>query len=280
METTEALNAFAERLGIKKRTGLGPEEQRVADATRLDLASDPHGFIDAYRRIFGLVFNADDAMELFADYAASPESRSRYGTAVHNSARWMRDRAFEQALADPSSPERVIFMSGGSGSGKSTVAPTLATVFPALVYDTTLSVLPGARKYIHAALAEGKHVLIVHIRRSIEVSFKANLDRAISILGAGRVTSIAAMIRTHQGADEVIVALADEFRERPHVTVHAFENEGDCRNDSVTGNPPCQTLAEVMNWAIKKYGSKPEEMVKDFPQYDRRISRVYTPKPE
>lgn len=210
----EALDQRADELAIPRRTGLPEDVQRVANNVRRALASDPQGFIDAYRKEFGNTFNADDAMELFAEYAASPESRAKYGTATHGAARWVRDRAFEQALSDPESQEHVIFTSGGSASGKSTGAVGIGDE-PALIYDSTLSNLNGSEAIIEMALRCGKQVIIAFIRRPLEESFTANLARAMSVqTGGGRTTSIVSMISTHKGADETLMALS-QIQKRP-----------------------------------------------------------------
>jgi hypothetical protein len=161
---------------------------------------------------------------LFAEYSASPESRAKYHSAVHAAARWVRDAAFTEALADPNAPKRVIFTSGGSAAGKTTLAPALMTGSDALVYDSTLSVISGAQVVIEAALAAGKAVTVVHIRRQLDDAFKANLHRAIQ--AGGRTTAIRAMVRTHRGADDVFMALATQYQSDARIQLEAFENPG------------------------------------------------------
>src|ERR1035438_6560646 len=62
---------------------------------------DPEGLLQEYRRRFGNVLNADNAAELFPEYAASPASRAQFRPAVHPAAQWVRDKLFTRALADP-----------------------------------------------------------------------------------------------------------------------------------------------------------------------------------
>lgn len=201
------------------------DRQRASDEARTQLASDPEGFIAAYRHNFGNVFSADEASELFACYAQSFESRARFHSAIHESSRSLRDQTFAQALRESDSPRRVIFTQGGSGSGKSTIVPALLKDGPALVYDSTLSSLAGARASIEQALAANKEVIVAHIRRDIEESFLANLQRAIRSTGGGRTTNITAMIRSHKGADEVLAAIVEEYRGHPQVKILAFLHE-------------------------------------------------------
>jgi hypothetical protein len=176
--------------GVERLTTLPEDAQRVSRDARRELASDPQRFVDEYRKQFGNSFGADDAAELFSGYNASEKTRAKFHTAIHAAARWVRDEAFRQALADPSSPGRVIFTSGGSASGKSTVVPALLNKGSALVYDSTLSDLAGSKRSIEASLAAGKDVTIVHFRRPIEDAFAASLYRATSGSGGGRTTNI------------------------------------------------------------------------------------------
>lgn len=201
-------------------------KRRVADNARRILASDPQGFVDAYRSRFGSLLGADNAAELFQDYALSPQSRARFHTAVHAAARWVRDAIYSQALASPNGANRVIFTSGGSASGKTTLAPALMRGGDALLYDSTLSVMSGAQAVIEAALAAGKSVSIVHIRRPLDDAFRANLCRATQPPGNGRVTTVKSMMSTHRGADEVLTVLAAEYRNDARIEFLAFENSG------------------------------------------------------
>lgn len=221
----EKAEAVAQKLGIRRRTGLPEKEQSAADKTRLQLAKDPDGFVAEYRKQFGNVFAADDAAELFDAYGKSEESRAGLHQAIHESSRWLRDAAFDKALADPKSPKRVIFTSGGSASGKSTVVPQLLKEGDSLVYDSTLSDLRGAQESIEKVLSAGKRVVIAHVRRDIEDSFRANLERAQSGAGRGRTTNITAMVRSHRGADEVISELAERYAKNPKVSIIAFDNK-------------------------------------------------------
>jgi len=223
---TDQLDRLADQLGIKRSDHWSENAHQVADNARRAMTSDPLGFVRAYRNRFGNLFGADDAAELFPEYSASAESRAKFHSAVHGAARWVRDAAFSEALASPNGPRRVIFTSGGSAAGKTTLAPALLSGGDAVVYDSTLSVLPGAQVVIEAALAAGKAVTVVHIRRLLDDAFKANLSRATQATGNGRTTTITSMVRTHRGADEVFVALADRYRTAGQIDFVGFENPG------------------------------------------------------
>src|ERR1035438_9334687 len=101
-------------------------------------------FRSEYRRRFGNVLNADNAAELFPEYAASPASRAQFRPAVHPAAQWVRDKLFTRALADPNVRE-VIFTAGGNGAGKST-----GGLRGDVVMDTTLSNPEHSEKLVQA----------------------------------------------------------------------------------------------------------------------------------
>jgi len=123
------------------------------------------------------------------------------------------------------------------------------------------------------------------------------------------MTSIASMIRTHRGADEVFAAIVIQYREIPQVDLVAFENRGgplvsfpsipsnhDTRltlmNDSIRMlNPdgtfssntstqrPSGKLADAICDAARRYGSNTDLYLRENPQFDRRIDRVHSPQP-
>src|SRR5580693_4079057 len=79
--------------------GLSAAEVR-ANALRL-VQEDPAGLLKEYSERYGSVLNADNAAELFLEYAASPLSRARFRPAVHPAAQWVRVELFARALMDP-----------------------------------------------------------------------------------------------------------------------------------------------------------------------------------
>ncbi len=117
---------------------------------------DREAFLAEYRRRFGRVLNADNAAELFPEYASSLDTRARFRVAVHPAAQWIRDELFERALADPLVAE-VIFTAGGNGAGKTSGAPD-----GEIVYDSTLNNVDHAQRCIEKCLGAGKSVVVAY----------------------------------------------------------------------------------------------------------------------
>ena len=178
---------------------------------------DPEGLLQEYRRRFGNVLNADNAAELFPEYAASPASRAQFRPAVHPAAQWVRDKLFTRALADPNVRE-VIFTAGGNGAGKST-----GGLSGDVVMDTTLSNPEHSEKLVQAALDAGKNVQVVYTYRPIQQAFEGVLDRARV---EGRTVSIGTLIGTHEGAAQTVRSLVGKYTGNPDVRFWFIDNSG------------------------------------------------------
>ncbi|MGA2595115.1 MAG: UDP-N-acetylmuramoyl-L-alanine--D-glutamate ligase [Bryobacteraceae bacterium] len=178
---------------------------------------DPEGLLAEYTRRFGNILNADNAAELFPEYAASRASRAQFRPAVHPAAQWVRDELFARALKDPKIGE-VIFTAGGNGAGKSTGGLT-----GDVVMDTTLSNPEYSEKLIEAAVNAGKSVHVVYTYRPIEQAFEGVLDRARL---EGRTVSIGTLIGTHQGAADTVRSLAEKYAGHPDVRFWFIDNSG------------------------------------------------------
>jgi hypothetical protein len=150
--------------------------------------SSGENLLNEYQQRFGNVLNADNAAELFPDYAQSLESRAKYRVAVHPAAQWVRDELFQRALNDPDKKE-VVFTAGGNGAGK-----TLGSPPGDVVMDSTLSNPEHSERLIRQALDAGKQVTVVYIFRPIEDALKGVLERAQT---EGRTVSIGTLIKTH-----------------------------------------------------------------------------------
>jgi len=178
---------------------------------------DPEGLLAEYTRRFGNILNADNAAELFPEYAASLASRAQFRPAVHRAAQWVRDELFVRAVQGPHARE-VIFTAGGNGAGKSTGGLT-----GDVVMDSTLSNPEHSRKLVQAALDASKNVHIVYTYRPIEQAFEAVLDRAGI---EGRTVSVGTMIATHEGAAQTVRYLAEEYAGNPEVRFWFIDNSG------------------------------------------------------
>jgi UDP-N-acetylmuramoylalanine--D-glutamate ligase len=198
-----------------RRRGAEPAEVR-ANALRL-VQDDPEGLIGEYTRRFGRVLNADNAAELFPEYAASLASRAQLRQAVHPAAQWVRDELFARALQDPNVRE-VIFTAGGNGAGKSTGGLT-----GDVVMDTTLSNPEHSEKLIQAALNADKSVQVVYTYRPIQQAFEGVLARTRL---EGRTVSIGTLIGTHEGAAQTVRSLVEKYAGHPDVRFWFIDNSG------------------------------------------------------
>jgi len=176
---------------------------------------DPEGLLREYTQRFGSVLNADNAAELFPEYAASPASRAQFRPAVHPAAQWVRDELFTRALRDPNVHE-VIFTAGGNGAGKSTGGLT-----GDVVMDTTLSNPEHSERLVQAALDAAKSVHVVYTYRAIQQAFAGVLDRARV---EGRTVSVGTLIGTHEGAAQTVRSLVEKYAGNPHVRFRFIDN--------------------------------------------------------
>jgi UDP-N-acetylmuramoylalanine--D-glutamate ligase len=192
-----------------------PSEVRAIALRRTQ--DDPEGLLREYTRRFGNVLNADNAAELFSEYAASPASRARFRPAVHPAAQWVRDELFTRALADPGIRE-VIFTAGGNGAGKSTGGLT-----GDVVMDTTLSNPQHSEKLVQAALDAGKRVQVVYTYRPIQQAFEGVLGRGRV---EGRTVSVGTLIGTHEGAAQTVRSLVGKYSGNPNVRFWFIDNSG------------------------------------------------------
>lgn len=170
-----------------------------------------------YQRRFGSVLNADSAAELFPDYSASLESRTKYRDAVHPAAQWVRDELFNRALKDPKVME-VVFTAGGPGAGKST-----GGLVGDVVMDTMFSGPNAPARMVNEALCAGKRVEIVYTYRPIEEALAGVLERSKT---QGRTAPIDYIIDNHERAARNVERLFEQYRNNPNVHFRFIDNSG------------------------------------------------------
>ncbi len=195
----------------------GPDAAAVRANALRRIEQEGEALLQDYIHRFGNVLNADNAAELFPEYAASLASRALFRPAVHPAAQWVRDELFARALKDPNVRE-VIFTAGGNGVGKSTGGLT-----GDVVMDTTLSNPEHSGKLIRAALDAGKSVHVVYTYRPIEQAFEGVLDRALM---EGRTASVGTLIGTHEGAAQTVRVLVEKYAGNPDVRFWFVDNSG------------------------------------------------------
>lgn len=176
-----------------------------------------------------LVIDADQARELFPEYAASKESRTEYAAAVQKASSKLAQELFKEQLSKQvreGARPVVVFSAGGSGSGKGAIGtiPSLLSAHNSahIVYDSTLSKLDRAKELIDLALSKDKTVEIHYVMRDpVEAMVKGTLVRAST---SGRVVPIEVHARTHADAPRVIKQLADYYKDNEGVKIHVVDN--------------------------------------------------------
>ena len=175
-----------------------------------------------------LHINPDNARELFPEYAASPEARTRFAAAVQKGASTIARGAYSDALARPVAgghEPRVVFVGGGAGSGKSSVHNLFGDLLKNadIVHDTTMKDFGRAKNDIDAALASGRKATVVFVARHPIDAFHGVLARAAE---TGRTVPLEAFLAGHNGAAATLRKLAEHYRGNPNVDIHIVDNTG------------------------------------------------------
>lgn len=202
-----------------------PDEAAAVRArANAKVATDGPALTDEYLRRFGPVLNADNASELFEDYARDNDSRARHMVAVRPAAGAVVEQAFAQLLAQPTPVGKspvVVFTAGGNGAGKSSSVDTKA-FRGEVVFDSTFSQYEPSKARVQAALDAGRDVQIRYIYRDpVQAFAKGVLPRIAD--ENGRTVSIRGLLQTHRGARDTVLKIADEYRDDPRVDVWVRE---------------------------------------------------------
>jgi hypothetical protein len=179
-----------------------------------------------YFRRFKTVLNVDQAKELCLIYAANRETRARYSDCLYRPAKQFINRMFQRGVGS-SKFDEVLFLSGGTGSGKSVSNAYIEITDHTLVVDGTLSSLKTAKDQITLALACGKKAIIIHVYSPIENAVNAAIKRALEL---GRVISIESLGSTHFHAQNTLLELAYRYHERGEKVQFKVLDNSDYKN--------------------------------------------------
>lgn len=220
----------------KVRKPLTPEQKEIESRFAAQLNADYRGAVDAYSKLpdaeGGKVLNTDTARELSADYLADRTQSA----AVHEPASDFIKRRYAEMLTEQPGPGEVpmvLFTGGGTGAGKSTAIKTLPQVqelkdHAQVVMDTNMNTYDSAKKKVEQALAAGKEVRIAMVVRDPEEALvNGALTRAMrqeKKYGSGRTVPIEEHIRTHEGARDVVLQLAEEYADDENVKIIVIDN--------------------------------------------------------
>ncbi len=115
----------------------------------------------------------------------------------------------------------VVFLAGGNGSGKSTVADGLGST-PDFIVDSTLGNLKTAKKQIDAVLANGQKPKIVFVYRTPEEALEGVAGR---VENGGHVVSPLSFADSHTKGIKNLRLLADEYGDK--ISVHVIDNSAE-----------------------------------------------------
>jgi predicted kinase len=201
---------------------------KIAKDFEDDVSANLSSYVYSYRERFAKRIDTDNARELCPAYAESHENRARLAPLIHEPASQIV-KAVWRGLLDESfgEPGLVIFLAGGPGSGKSTVAnyEKFQNRFQEaiVVYDTTFSNPSSAGSKIQDALNARKDIDIWYVHRSAKDAAYSVVERAVR---TGRTVPIQEVANIHWGAQETIFMLCDQYRYSESVTIHLFNNGG------------------------------------------------------
>lgn len=189
--------------------------------------------IAQYQAANGGVLNTDEARKLSPDYNATPETRSLYSAAVHEPASWLIKEIYRRELeqaAPEGKDDLVLFTAGGTGAGKSSAVKAALSgeaERAQIVYDTNMNGFASADKKIQQALAAGKKVSVIYVYRDpLDALVNGALPRAMNpdSESFGRTVPLREHVKTHVGASETMVKLAEKYADHPDVRLRVVDN--------------------------------------------------------
>lgn len=206
--------------------------QRTAETDLAHILSKPDA-VEKYAALphveGGKILDVDEARALSPDYNQDSESQLLHTLSTHKpAAAWIRQR-FADMLSEPTNPEdpgHVLFMSGGGGSGKSTIRKGLLSDVAAnseIILDGTFQKESAARDNIEAVLKSGRDLTVSYVHRPFE-SAMASVKSRFESHGGGRWVPPEALANDHVMAQQTFLNMAEQYKDDPRVEFKAFNN--------------------------------------------------------
>ncbi len=219
--------AGAGSLGNPQPSGADRAVER--DAFEL-LATDGDALVAAYLDRYGRSVNTDDARELFPAYRAD---RSR-ASLVQRPATELSERVYARLLdAGRGKGGKVIFLAGGSGSGKTTALRRLMPEGPpddVITFDGTFADQAADLRRIRQALDQGYEVgvIYVHVEDPLQAlgNALARAEQMAVELGTGRTIRATELVALHARARRAFVEVAAEMAGDRRVGFTVLDNSG------------------------------------------------------
>ena len=167
----------------------------------------------------GCYINSDLFKEIFPEYAASKEAKTRYNAVVHNAAAVLAAEQFRRIVADPlREGKKVIFLTGIPGAGKTSsiiisgeLAPDIKAVYEGQLSDAKFAI-PKIQDVLDAALEP--EIVAVHTppERALENTFKRFYE-------TGRGAGIHVMAKIQGELPSGLAAIREHFGGTVHLKI-------------------------------------------------------------
>ena len=176
-----------------------------------------NSFVQKYQTKFGNIVNTDNVKLMFVKDGYDPSSEVSVREFHPESAK-LTGKLFDYMLENSKAGSMVIFVGGGNGSGKSSIAGQFQDA--AFVMDSTMLSIDGTRAGIQKALDKQlKPVLVFVHREPVNAWFNGVLKRKES---GGHITPLSTFANAHSKTRTNFIALAEEFKGK--VSVRVYEN--------------------------------------------------------
>ena len=175
----------------------------------------------------GTYINSDLFKEIFPEYSASNETRTKYDLAVHNSCAWLAQELFDMRAQDPE-VKGCIFVTGVPGVGKSFFIQSLyeegSIPEGYIVFEGNLCNLEASKAKFQKLQDNGKEIDIIVLSSDIKLAYENMLKRQQEI---GRGATLFTMASIASKIKAAIVMLSKLFKIRD---IGVYTKVGDNNN--------------------------------------------------
>ncbi|MDD3021895.1 MAG: zeta toxin family protein [Alphaproteobacteria bacterium] len=212
-------------------------------------------FVSDYTKRFGNVVNTDNVKLMFCVKGYDPASEESV-RAFHPEAARLTGKVFDYMIEKCKEGDKVMFMGGGNGSGKSTVAVSLDKY--ACVMDSTMAGYESSRNGIQKALDKKLDVTVVYVYRDpLDAWANGVLQR---VENGGHITPAGVFANAHVSAKVNFMKLAEEYKCKINIEIY----------ESRFNEPTVQLNIEGLK---NKHVYSKEEILEGINDYSKRFER-------
>lgn len=231
------------------------------------ISRDVKASVRDYVKRFSNRVDADNARRLFPPFDTSRESRQSLTPITGRTANVLAQEVYLSLLENPAllnssggMPDGpVLFLAGGSGSGKSSsVAPGKAKAY-AIIVDSVLGNKNRAIKQIDMAVAKGRKVIIQYVHQPLESAVENTLERALDPKD-GRIVPAHVVAASHLNAQKTLFELLAHYEGQPNVEFQIIDHE------NFSARP-----ISIQQMASKRYTQPIEALVEQAREHARMI---------